>query len=303
LASTNLALRLKEAVRGHVYADEPMWRHTSFRIGGPADALVLPKDKEDLITLLQVLSDLQVPFYVIGAGTNLLVRDEGVRGAVIKIAGTFSGVTREEEGVVRSGAGTPLPEVCHKAASWGLAGLEFASGIPGTVGGAIAMNAAAYGFSICEVVQMVRAITYEGHCLELGRDELEPGVKTTRVLQDPLILVEADFALRHDDPDAIAERMQRHLEERSRRQPLSLPSAGCAFKNPAGEGAGRFIDAAGLKGTRVGGAEVSRVHANFIVNTGGATARDVLSLMEKVQDAVHSRFGVTLEPELRVLGG
>lgn len=303
MGSTNLALRLKETVRGHVYADEPMWRHTSFRIGGPADALVVPKDKEDLMSLLQVLSDLQVPFYVIGAGTNLLVRDEGVRGVVVKIASTLSDVTTEEVGVVRSGAGALLPAVCHKAASWGLAGLEFASGIPGTVGGAIAMNAAAYGSSICEVVQVVRAITYEGRCLELGRDELDPGVKTTRVLQDPLILVEADFALRHDDPHAISERMQRCLEERSRRQPLSLPSAGCAFKNPTGEGAGRFIDAAGLKGTRVGGAEVSRVHANFIVNTGGATAKDVLSLMEKVQDAVYSRFGVTLEPELRVLGG
>lgn len=303
MGSTNLALRLKETVRGHVYANEPMWRHTSFRIGGPADVLVVPKDKEDLIALLQVISDLQAPFYVVGAGTNLLVRDEGVRGVVIRIAGTFSDVSREKGSVVKSGAGALLPVVCHKAASWGLSGLEFANGIPGTVGGAIAMNAAAYGCSICEVVQVVRAVTYEGRCLEFGRDELEPGVKTTRVLQDPLIVVEADFALQHDDPDAIGERMNRYFGERSRRQPLSLPSAGCAFKNPAGEGAGRFIDAAGLKGTRIGGAEVSRVHANFIVNTGDATAKDVLSLMEKVQDVVYSRFGVTLEPELRVLGG
>lgn len=303
MVGTSLALRLKQTVRGEVYANEPMWRHTSFRIGGPADVLVVPKDTEDLVVLLQALADVQAPFYVIGAGTNLLVMDEGVRGVVIKLAGTLNDVAREDGNVVRCGAGAHLPALCRKVASWGLAGLEFASGIPGTVGGAVAMNAAAYGWSMCEIVHSVTALTYEGERVALGRDDLEAGVKTTRVLQEPLILVEAEFLLREDEPRAILGRMQEYLEERSRKQPLSVPSAGCAFKNPAGGGAGRFIDAAGLKGTRVGGAEVSTVHANFIVNTGGATARDVLLLMERVRDAVYDRFGVVLEPEIRVLGG
>ncbi len=296
-------MRLSETVRGTVLANEPMSRHTSFRIGGPADALVVPEDREDLVNLLEVLSELQVPFYVMGAGTNLLVRDEGVRGVVIKMAGVFSDVTREEDDVLRSGAGAHLPTVCREAALWGLAGLEFASGIPGTTGGAVAMNAGAYGSCICDFLRVARAVTYEGRQVELTRDELEPELKATRVLREPLILIEADFGLRRDDPAAVLERMQRYLEERSRRQPLALPSAGCAFKNPAGGGAGRFIDAAGLKGARVGGAEVSCVHANFIVNTGGATANDVLCLMEKVRDTVYSRFGVVLETELKILGG
>ncbi|MGE5586843.1 MAG: UDP-N-acetylmuramate dehydrogenase [Clostridia bacterium] len=303
MIGTSLALRLREIVRGEVHANEPMWRHTSFRIGGPADVLVVPEDTEDLAVLLQALADVQVPFYVIGAGTNLLVADEGVRGVVIKLAGTLDDVAREDGNVVRSGAGVHLPALCRKAAAWGLAGLEFAGGIPGTVGGAVAMNAAAYGRSTCQVVRTVTALTYEGKRMRLDRDDLGVGVKTTRVLLEPLILVEAEFILSEDEPQAVLGRMQEYLEERSRKQPLSVPSAGCVFKNPTGGGAGRFIEAAGLKGTRVGGAEVSTVHANFIVNTGGATARDVLSLMEMVREAVYDEFGVVLEPEIRVLGG
>ncbi|MGE5586375.1 MAG: UDP-N-acetylmuramate dehydrogenase [Bacillota bacterium] len=303
MVGTSLALRLRQTVRGEVYADEPMWRHTSFRIGGPADVLVVPRDTEDLVSLVHALADVQAPFYVIGAGTNLLVMDEGVRGVVIKLAGTLSDMSLEDEHVVRCGAGVHLPALCRKVASWGLAGLEFAGGIPGTVGGAVAMNAAAYGSSMGEIVRSVSTLTYEGERVVLDREDLAAGVKTTRVLQEPLVLFEAEFVLREDEPQAIVQRMQACLEERSRKQPLSLPSAGCAFKNPTGGGAGRFIDAAGLKGMRVGGAEVSALHANFIVNTGGATARDVLSLIEKVRDAVYGRFGVVLEPEVRVLGG
>jgi UDP-N-acetylmuramate dehydrogenase len=280
-----------------------MWRHTSFHIGGPADVLVVPADTEDLIVLLQAIAEVQVPFYVIGAGTNLLVADEGVRGVVIKLAGALDDVSRDDRNVVASGAGVHLPVLCRKLAAWGLAGLEFASGIPGTVGGAVAMNAAAYGRSMCQVVRTVTALTYEGKRMRIERDDLAAGVKTTKLLQEPLILVEADFLLNEDDPRAILRRMEEYLEERSRKQPLSLPSAGCVFKNPSGGGAGRLIDAAGLKGTRVGGAEVSTLHANFIVNTGSATARDVLSLMEMVRQAVYDKFAVVLEPEIRVLGG
>ena len=298
-----LALQLKDKVRGQIYADEPMCRHTSFHIGGPADVLVIPEDIPDLLELIRLLSDLQAPFYVIGAGTNLLVKDEGIRGVVIKIANTLSHISRFRDGILRCGAGALLPSVCKDAALSGLSGLEFASGIPGTVGGAVAMNAAAFGGFIAQLVDTVEVITYDGQQVKLDRDDLEPGAKTTRILSEPLILVEVDFALTQDDPEQVQKRMQEYLRERAHRQPLSLPSAGCAFKNPTGEGAGRFIDAAGLKGLSVGGAEVSRLHANFIVNNGGATAEDVISLMKRVQEVVYSKFQVMLEPEVRILGG
>ncbi len=298
-----LALQLKDKVRGQVYANEPMSRHTSFRIGGPADVLVVPRDIPDLLALIGILSDMQVPFHIIGAGTNLLVEDEGIWGVVIKIANTLSHVNRLGNGILRCGAGALLPSVCRDAALKGLSGLEFASGIPGTVGGAITMNAAAFGGFVAELVDTAEVITYDGHQIRLDRENLEPGAKTTRVLAEPLILVEVDFALKQDLPERVQKRMQEYLRERACRQPLSLPSAGCAFKNPTGEGAGRFIDAAGLKGVSVGGAEVSRVHANFIVNNGGATAEDVISLMKHVQEVVYSKFQVMLEPEVRILGG
>jgi len=298
-----LALQLKDKVRGQIYADEPMCRHTSFHIGGPADVLVIPEDIPDLLELIRLLSDLQAPFYVIGAGTNLLVKDEGIRGVVIKIANTLSHINRLGDGILRCGAGALLPSVCKNAALAGLSGLEFAGGIPGTVGGAVAMNASAFGGFMAEIVDTVEVITYDGQQVRLGRDDLEAGTKTTRILLEPLILVEVDFALKQDDPERVRKRMEKYFRERAHRQPLNLPSAGCAFKNPTGEGAGRFIDAAELKGVRIGGAEVSRLHANFIVNNGGATAEDVISLMKHVQEVVYSKFQVMLEPEVRILGG
>jgi UDP-N-acetylmuramate dehydrogenase len=300
---TALASQLKNIVCGSVHANEPMSKHTSFRIGGPADVLVVPRDIPDLLTLIKALSDMQTPFYVIGAGTNLLVKDEGIRGVVIKIANTISHVDRLKNGILRCGAGALLPEVCKEAAQKGLSGLEFASGIPGTVGGAVTMNAAAFGGFMADLVDAAEAITYDGHQMRLSREDLEPGTKTTRVLSEPLILVEVDFSLKEDSPEDVQELMKEYLIRRASSQPLSLPSAGCAFKNPEGQGAGRFIDAAGLKGVRVGGAQVSELHANFIVNNGGATAKDVISLMNHVQEVVYSKFKVTLEPEVRILGG
>lgn len=303
MEGTALASQLKDKVRGQVYANEPMWRHTSFRIGGPADVLVVPEDVSDLLTLIRILSDLQAPFYVIGAGTNLLVKDQGIRGVVIKVANSISHIDSLNDGRLRCGAGALLPLVCRKAALLGLSGLEFASGIPGTVGGAVAMNAAAFGGVMAELVDAAEVITYDGQQVKLNRETLEPGAKTTRILTEPLIVVEIDFTLKPGRREQVLQKMQEYLEERAHRQPLSLPSAGCAFKNPKGEGAGRFIDAAGLKGLRVGGAEISRLHANFIVNSGGATCEDVMSLMKHVQDVVYSKFQVTLEPEVRILGG
>lgn len=303
MEGSTLALQLKDTVRGQVFANEPMWRHTSFRIGGPADVLVVPEDISDLMTLIKSLSDLQTSFHIMGAGTNLLVKDQGIRGVVVKIASTLSHINRLGDGILRCGAGALLPSVCRNAAAMGLAGLEFAGGIPGTVGGAVAMNAAAFGGVMADLVDTAEVITYDGRQIRLDRENLDPGTKTTRILAEPLILTEVDFALRRDQPERVQERMQKYLKERTYRQPLSLPSAGCAFKNPTGKGAGRFIDAAGLKGFKVGSAEVSRLHANFIVNNGGATCEDVISLMKHVQEVVYSKFQVMLEPEVRILGG
>ncbi|NLS45562.1 MAG: UDP-N-acetylmuramate dehydrogenase [Firmicutes bacterium] len=301
--NTTLALQLENKVKGQIYINEPMSRHTSFRIGGPADVLVIPKGVEDILVLIDILSNLQIDFHIIGAGTNILVKDKGIKGVVIKIANTLSCIERLNNNILRCGAGTPLPSVCRKASSVGLTGLEFAGGIPGTAGGAVAMNAAAFGGFMAELVDTAEAITYDGEQMKITRENLEPGTKTTRVLAEPLILTKVDFALQQDDPENVQKRMEEYFRERACRQPMNLPSAGCAFKNPTGEGAGRFIDAAGLKGVNIGGAKVSRLHANFIVNDGSATARDVILLMRHIQEVVYSKFEIMLEPEVRILGG
>lgn len=298
-----LAKQLKKKINGKVFFDEPMSRHTSFRIGGPADVLVVPKDIPDLLLLVEILSDVKVPFHVIGAGTNLLVKDEGIRGVVIKIQNTIDHIKDLGNGKLRCGAGALLTSVCKTATLKGLSGLEFASGIPGTVGGAVTMNAAAFGGFMSNLVDVAEVVTYDGYKVRLNMETLEPGIKTTRILNEPLILVEVDFTLKKDDPLEIQNRINEYLKERKDRQPLNTPNAGCMFKNPDGEGAGRYIDQAGLKGISAGGAKISCLHANFIINNGNATAKDVISLMKHIQEVVYSKFQIMLEPEVKILGG
>lgn len=286
---------------GRIQLGEPMSRHTTFHIGGPADAFVTPHGLDELRQVLAFAQGRSIPLTVIGRGSNLLVRDGGVRGIVVQIA---EGLDRAEiEGSeIEAEAGISLSALARKAAANGLSGLEFAAGIPGSLGGALAMNAGAYGGEMKDVVTWVDVLDSAG---ELRRHTCEEMGFSYRhsILQDTGgLAVRARMRLAFGDRASIEARMRELNEQRQSKQPLSLPSAGSVFKRPPGHYAGPLIESSGLKGTRVGGAEVSTLHANFIVNIGGATASDVLALIERVRRTVHEHSGVWLEPEIRVVG-
>jgi len=296
-----------------VRLNEPMHRHTSFRVGGPADALATPGDVKTLARLIRGAQDRRLPFWVIGDGTNLLVRDGGIRGLVITLTGGFRDIADTGEfpdGVrIRAGAGARLQGICRYAVDRGLAGINFALGIPGTVGGAIQMNAGTKLGWMSDVLRELRVLLPDGTEATFRRTELDFHYRmlswegmSLGVSPQPIIL-EGVIALTPADPAALKNDAAEILADRRSRQPTRLPSAGCFFKNPPGaEPAGWLIEAAGLKGTRVGGAEVSTRHANFIVNRKTATAADILSLMELIQEAVQNTFDVDLEPEVHILG-
>ena len=280
--------------------DEPMARRTTFRVGGPADALFLPESAEQIARALDAARERGVPAIVIGNGSNLVVRDKGVRGLVVALGEGFSEI-RVEGDILEAQAGASMARVAAAAQSAGLLGLEFASGIPGTLGGGCAMNAGAYGGQLCDALIDARVLM-DGEARVMAVEELQMGYRTSLPLRTGGIVISARFALTPDDPTAIAERMRELNARRRDKQPLNYPSAGSTFKRPEGHFAGALIEQAGLKGRRVGGAQVSEKHAGFIVNTGGATASDILALIGIVQDAVEARFGVRLETEVRVLG-
>ena len=281
-------------------ADEPMSRHTTFRVGGPADALFLPESEDQLVRALAAAKALDMPALVIGNGSNLLVRDGGIRGLVIALGEGFSRVTVAGE-TLEAQAGASLARVAAAAQAHGLAGLEFASGIPGTLGGGCAMNAGAYGGQLSDVLLDARVLL-DGAIHTLSLEEMQMGYRTTRPLREGGIVLSARFGLRRDDPVEILARMKALNARRREKQPLNLPSAGSVFKRPEGHFAGALIEQAGLKGRRVGGAQVSEKHAGFIVNAGGATAKDVTDLIELVQREVEARSGIRLETEVRILG-
>ena len=280
--------------------EEPMARHTTFRVGGPAELMFFPADEEQVVLALREAEALNAPALVIGNGSNLLVRDGGLRGLVIVLGERFADVGREGNTVFAQ-AGAALSRVAGFAQSQGLAGLEFASGIPGTLGGGCAMNAGAYGGQLSDALVDARVLL-GGEVRVLTNEEMQMGYRTTRPLREGGVVLSARFALTPDDPGAIAERMRELNARRRDKQPLNYPSAGSVFKRPEGYFAGALIEQAGLKGRAVGGAQVSPKHAGFIVNTGGATASDVIELIGVVQDEVQARSGVRLEPEVRILG-
>jgi len=296
---------LIERLRGfapaeRVLVDEPMSRHTTFRIGGPADVLFLPASAEELITALRAARELGAPCFVMGNGSNLLVRDGGVRGLVIELGEPMSAVTVRGT-TLRAQAGASLARLSREAQQASLAGLVFASGIPGSVGGAVAMNAGAYGGEIRDV--LARALVLEGgEAAWRPAQALNLSYRDSDVLRKGLIVLEAEFELAPGDCNALLADMNELARRRREKQPLSLPSAGSTFKRPEGRFAGALIQEAGLKGYRVGGAQVSELHAGFVVNRGGATARDVLRLIADVQARVRENAGVTLEPEVRIIG-
>ncbi len=296
----NLCQMLRAALPGlDALENEPMSRHCSFRIGGAAAAFCRVSDEAQLAALLALLRREGVPYAVIGRGSNLLVSDGGFPGAVVQLADDPASLRREGD-CVSAWAGVTLARLAVFAREQGLAGLEFAHGIPGSLGGGILMNAGAYGGEMKDVVVSVRYLDAAGAV----RETAEPGFayRHSRFSDSGEIVLGAALRLRPDAPDAIAARMAELWEKRSASQPLSLPSAGSTFKRPATGYAAAMIDGAGCKGLAVGGAQVSEKHAGFVVNRGGATAADVKALMAQVQRRVLEKYGVELQPEVRFLG-
>jgi len=294
-----VAQALRRLIRD-VRESEPLRRHVSFRIGGPADVLALPRTADELRSVGTFLFAQRIPFVVLGAGSNVLVADAGIRGVVVKIGKGIDRITVEDDRV-QAEAGTGLPYLARRAAERGLAGLEFAAGIPASIGGAVVMNAGAHGSSMAEVVVRVHVLTPDGE-VQLTREALGYAYRTSLLQTRPALVLAVTLQLRHEAPDAVRARTDQWLLQRSQTQPIGPPSSGCVFRNPPGDHAGRLIDLAGAKGLTVGGAQVSVVHANYVLNTGEATAADVLALMDKVSGLVMEKSGIRLEPEIKVLG-
>ena len=281
--------------------EEPMAKHTSFRIGGPADVLAQPADEAELAALLKRAGEHAVPVTLVGNGSNLLVRDKGIRGLVIKLSNIFSSITVDGN-VLTFGSGISLAMASKKAASLSLSGLEFAVGIPGTIGGAVYMNAGAYDGEMAKVVTCVRVMDMQGKISELQASELDFAYRHTALQNSGWIVISVTVALQPGEAESIAAKMADFSQRRLSKQPLALPSAGSMFKRPPGYFAGTLIEQTGLKGYTVGGAQVSQKHAGFVVNVGGATAKDVLQLISDVQSKVFAAHGVRVEPVVFVLG-
>lgn len=285
----------------NVQTDELMKPHTTFRIGGPADYFIRPGNPEQIAGIIRICREQGLPWFVLGNGSNLLVSDSGYRGVVIQIYKNFSSVEIQES-AVRVQAGALLSAVAKKAQQQGLSGMEFASGIPGTLGGAVMMNAGAYGGEMKDILREVSVLTGEGEIRILTRDQLKLGYRTSIIKEKGYVVLEAVLELKPGDPQNIEKRMEELKEQRVTKQPLEYPSAGSTFKRPEGYFAGKLIMDSGLRGYRVGDAQVSEKHCGFVINRGNATAEDVLTLIRDVQEAVYSKFQVKLETEIRFLG-
>jgi UDP-N-acetylmuramate dehydrogenase len=286
-----------------VFFSEPMSKHTSFRIGGPCDLLVVPGTRDDAINAWLMCKKLDVPCHTIGNGTNLLVRDGGVRGCVIKLASGYTGIERNGSKSLMVSSGTLLQTIVEASVDYELSGLEFAVGIPGSMGGAVTMNAGAYGGDIGSLVSRVEVATTDGDTHWISSQEALFSYRNSLFLsRDDLLILNVEIILKPGDRDRIRKVMVEHLKQRAEKQPLDMPSAGSAFRRPPGRYVGAMIEELGLKGFSCGGAMVSPKHAGFIVNSGGATAKDVLTLMDIIKDKVYENYGVILEPEIIVIG-
>lgn len=285
----------------NVLRNEPMKKHTTFRIGGPARLFCLPRSAAQLAGTVEACEKAGMPWYILGNGSNVLVSDSGYDGVVIQLFHNMEAV-RIEGCLMELEAGVLLVKAAHLAAKAGLTGLEFASGIPGTVGGALVMNAGAYGGEMKDVVREALVMTKEGKLLRLSREELELGYRTSIIARKSYVVLSALLELKEGLQTEIEGRMQELKEARTTKQPLEYPSAGSTFKRPAGYFAGKLIMDAGLRGYRVGGAEVSEKHCGFVINRGDATAEDVMKLIRHVQTEVRDKFGVELEMEVKTLG-
>jgi len=279
---------------------EPMSKHTSFRIGGDAEVMAFPKSAEELSQLLKTSALLDANPAILGAGTNVLAPDEGLAGLVICLKDCLDGMEQLDETRIRVMSGVTMTRAAMFAANLGLSGLEFAHGIPGTVGGGVYMNAGAYGGELCQVCESVEVMDFGGNLTRVSGRDMQFSYRHSILEETGGIVISADFCLVPGDSEAIKSRMKELIGKRSASQPLDLPSAGSAFKRPVGGYAAALIDQAGLKGYQVGGAAISTKHAGFAVNLGGATAEDVKSLLDQVSDIVFEKFGIRLEPEVRI---
>lgn len=284
-----------------IFIDEPMNKHTTFRLGGPADFYLCPVHVKQVEQILHICKEEKLPYFILGNGSNLLVSDEGFRGVVIQIYKNMNQIQVEGE-KVSAQAGALLSAIAKKAAQAQLTGMEFASGIPGTLGGAAVMNAGAYGGEMKDILESVTVLTGEGEILVLESSQLHMGYRTSVIKENGYIVMEATLALQRGEKERIQEKMDDLKNRRVSKQPLEFPSAGSTFKRPEGYFAGKLIEDTGLRGYQVGGAKISDKHCGFVINTGDATASEVVQLIRDVQDKVYEKFQVRLEPEVRFLG-
>lgn len=300
--------RLQEILGAdHVFPEEPMHKHITFRVGGPAEWFVLADTVEQLQRIIALCKEQEEPYYVIGNGSDLLVSDTGVRGVIIRLAGEFAEITAKEavnEGVcnICAGAGVMLATLSLRAGKKGFTGLEFANGIPGTVGGAVLMNAGAYGGEIKDTIVEAEVLTKDGEVCRRSREELKLSYRHSLVMENGDIVLRAYFTLKVRPKLEIFAIMESYRKARQEKQPLEFPSAGSTFKRPEGHFAGKLIQDAGLSGYSIGDAMVSTKHAGFVINAGKATANDVYQLIQHIRHTVREKFQVELEPEVRFLG-
>ncbi|SDW05370.1 UDP-N-acetylmuramate dehydrogenase [Marininema mesophilum] len=285
-----------------VRVDEPLSHHTTWKVGGPADLFIYPRCKVELEKAMMVIREHRLPWRVIGRGSNLLVRDGGIRGTVIKLGAGLDHLQVNGQQVV-AGGGYSFVKLSVMVAKHGLTGLEFAGGIPGTVGGAVFMNAGAHGSELSQVLESVEVLLEDGRWIRISAEEMAFRYRTS-ILQSEMrgVVTEATFNLHEGERKVVATKMAQFKDRRRLTQPLQFPCAGSVFRNPSGDHSGRLIEEAGLKGYRIGDAEVSEQHANFIINRGQATANDVLALIQHIIRTINEKYGVTLEPEVRVVG-
>ena len=293
--------RLQSEIAGQVRFDEPMCAHTSFRIGGPADALVVPSDTEDICKILRISQEEQSPLTVVGNGSNLLVRDKGIRGIVLKLGNALKHWEHTGDTFIFE-SGVSLAQCCRIIADAGYTGMEFAVGIPGSLGGAVFMNAGAYDGEMKNAVVSVQVMTRSGNIRTLDREDLQFSYRHSALQGSDEIVLKVTLQLQKGDRAAIQAKMDDFSQRRISKQPLDIPSAGSTFKRPEGRFVGQMVEESGLKGFRIGGAEVSVKHAGFIVNADHATAADVLQLIEFIQKRILENYNVVLIPEVLVLG-
>ena len=287
--------------KDHVHINEPMSRHTSFRIGGPADYFLQPSDTEQIKKILDICRENKLPFFVLGNGSNLLVSDTGFSGVIIQLFHNFERIIVEDT-LIRAQAGALLSGIAVAARDHSLTGFEFAGGIPGTLGGAVVMNAGAYGGEMKHVLKEATVMTQSGEIIIIPADKLNMGYRTSVIKEAGYIVLDAVLSLQKGDQKEIRAKMKELTDLRVSKQPLEYPSAGSTFKRPEGYFAGKLIMDAGLRGYQVGGAQISEKHCGFVINKGNATASDVLRLIEDVKNRVYEQFGVNLEPEVKFLG-